>query len=1018
MLKFLTCLLLSILIILSYLNLQAQTYNFKCYSIEDGLAQSQVREIIQDKQGYLWFATNGGGVSKFDGKSFTNYTTNDGLAYNIVYSMTEDKEGNIWFGTYGGGICKFDGIDFTTLTTADGLINDKVWSISFSQDGDLWIGTQRGYCKYNGQEFIIYEDNHKLKYKSILAIHEDKNKQLWLGVETKGLLRCNLDTQINKKLTFTHIPDKNTLVGAIQSMYVDSDGNLWFNSWGHGAFKYNYAIEKAGGKSFTNSSPNVKGAKIIWTTCEDSNGDYWFGTEYSGVYQFDGINYKNFGIQDGLNSNKVYSIYLDNENNLWFGTDRGGVCKYTNDAVINFTKESGLANDVVGAIMEDRKGNIWMGTNGGAVNFNGTQFQTLTTRDGLTNNKILCMLEDTKEHLWFGTDHGGLCNWDGKNMSLFIHKRDGEGHITNNIVYTLEEDKEGNIWVGTDKGVSRINEGKITRYCYTDSIDPDKRIIFYDLYNDRKNNLWAGTNEGVMRFDSNEFIDFDHHEYLHGTRVNAIIDDPQGNLWFGTYGKGLIVCVNPYEEKPDSFILYDKSTGLSSNEIMDMAFDDEGNLWVGTIKGLNKLDIQNNKVTYYGREKGFAGIECSLNGVIKDSKGNIWYGTVSGATKLNPAKEGMNEKEPSTYITDLSLFFEKVNWGEQYDKINTTTGLPINLALPYYKNHATFSFIGISLTIPKKVRYQYMMEGLDGEWSPVTKETYATYSSIPPGEYTFKVKACNNDGIWNKNPTSYSFVITHPYWQTWTFRISVGLLLIGLVLFIVYRKINKIKQEERKRFEFNKRIIESELKTLRAQMNPHFIFNSLNSIQRFITENAQDDAGKYLTKFAKLMRMILDNSRREVIPIEDELKSLKLYIELEALRFGNKFAYSIQVDPEIDVGFIEIPPMIIQPYVENAIKHGLMNKEAKGNLKVEIKLNGQQIICVIEDDGIGREKANELRSQLKPDHKSHGLDITQERLEIINQDKHSDMSVQIFDLKDDKNNPLGTRVEFYLPVND
>ena len=998
----------------------SQTYNFNCYSIEDGLAQSQVRDIIQDKKGYMWFATNGGGVSKFDGKSFTNYTTNDGLGYNSVYSIVEDDEGNIWFGTYGGGISKFDGINFTTFTTADGLVNNKVWSISTSQDDGLWIATQRGFCKYDGQAFIIFEDEHELSDKAVLAIHEDKNGQLWLGVENRGLYRSILQTQVNKKLNLTQFPNDSMVVGSIQSMYEDNAGNMWFNSWGRGAYRYN-------GDDFINITPTGSQKKIIWSTCDDGYGNYWFGTEESGLYHFNGLNFKNFGVNEGLSSNKVYSICLDKEKNLWFGTDRGGVCKFTNEAIINFTSESGLTNNIVWAITQDKKGNIWIGTNGGgALKYDGKNFQSISSVDGLSNDKIISILEDSKGNLWFGTDMGGLCKWDENKFYNYQQRHDWQKHeriksLTNNIIYTLEEDKAGNIWAGTDKGLNQLTGEEIKWYCYHDLADPNRRIIGYAIYSDLRNQLWAGTNEGILKFDGKKFHAFDFHEKIKDTRVNTILSDENGNLWIGTYGKGLLKCVNPYSEKPDSFIIYNKSNGLSSNEIMDLVFDDEGNLWVGTLKGLNKLKFDKDgaySIKQYGREEGFTGIECSLNGLYKDDKGNIWYGTVSGITKFNPAKEHFNDIEPSTYITDLDLFFEKINWYDQKENINKQTGLPENLSLPYNKNHITFKFIGISTTIPEKVRYQYMLEGLDEKWSPITKETYAIYSSIPPGEYSFKVKACNDDGVWNKNPDSYSFIITPPFWQTWTFRITTVFTLIASGLFLVYIKINKIKQEERKRFEFNKRIIESELKTLRAQMNPHFIFNSLNSIQRFITENAQDDAGKYLTKFARLMRMILDNSRREAIPIEDELKSLELYIELEVLRFGNKFAYGIEVDPKIDTGFIEIPPMIIQPYVENAIKHGLMNKETKGNLKVEIKLDDEKIICIVEDDGIGRKKAMELKNQLKPDHKSHGLDITQERLEIINAQKHSNMSVQIIDLIDDSNNPLGTRVEFYLPVND
>ena len=289
------------------------------------------------------------------------------------------------------------------------------------------------------------------------------------------------------------------------------------------------------------------------------------------------------------------------------------------------------------------------------------------------------------------------------------------------------------------------------------------------------------------------------------------------------------------------------------------------------------------------------------------------------------------------------------------------------------------------------------------------------YTSLDPGNYTFKIFAMSDGGVWSKIPAVITFSINPPLYTSFWFIFSILFLLIAIILVVVFIG-NRKAQKRNKLFEEEKRkVLISELHALRSQMNPHFIFNTLSSIQSFITKNSSKDAINYLSKFSKLMRGTLENTQKQKIPIKDEIETLKLYMDLEKLRLNNKFDYNIIVDDEIDVQFEEIPPMLLQPYVENAIWHGISHKTENGTINISFKLENENLLkCEIEDDGVGRKKAMKINKNQQKN-KSFGMSITKERLEIINSLKNSKLSVSIIDLEKNKV-PKGTRIELFIPL--
>ena len=336
--------------------------------------------------------------------------------------------------------------------------------------------------------------------------------------------------------------------------------------------------------------------------------------------------------------------------------------------------------------------------------------------------------------------------------------------------------------------------------------------------------------------------------------------------------------------------------------------------------------------------------------------------------------------------------------------------------MPYSLNNISFYFDGISLTNPEKVLYSYKLEGYDKDWSPYTDVNNTKYDNLPPGKYKFKVKSCNNEGIWNIEPTVFSFIIKSPFYKTWWFIFFFLIAISGIVIIIFRLRVLQIKRKQQTEFEHLVEVSKAELTALRAQMNPHFVFNALNSIQHYILNSKGDEAVKYLSKFAKLIRIILNNSEKPITTINEDIEAIKLYLELEKMRFENKFEYSITIDSSIDGDYDEIPPMLIQPYLENAILHGVNPKEGSGHINISIKVVNQFIKISIKDDGIGREKSKAVQSlQPAARHKSLGMKITKDRVRILNTIHQSNLNVNIIDLYNDKNEAIGTQVDLFIP---
>jgi len=484
---------------------------------------------------------------------------------------------------------------------------------------------------------------------------------------------------------------------------------------------------------------------------------------------------------------------------------------------------------------------------------------------------------------------------------------------------------------------------------------------------------------------------YDEMEPLLSKRISDI-KIIKNELWIGTFDNGIAVLVS------GTIRHINTSSGLNSNRIKVLFVENDSTIWVGTNLGLNKIQIADKSrniknIQIFSIWDGLPSNE--INDIIEFNN-LIWLGTDKGLVSFDPQGISANREIPT-------LLFEEIKFSEDnFDFENNVA------EFAYNDNNVELSYKGICFSDPGNLNYFYMLEGLDEEWL-ATKNTSVRYTDLKPGLYKFTVKAQNASGL-GSNEIFFKFKIRKHYSQTILFQSAVIILILTIIVVIVVL----ILKSQKHRTELIRQSLFAEQKALRSQMNPHFIFNSLNSVQNFILEKDNMVAGLYLAKFSSLMRKILDNSKTITTSLKEEIETIKLYLNLEKLRFEEKFDYFLSIDESLNADEIQIPTMIIQPYLENAIRHGLLPLKSRGLLNVYFKsVEDYKLMVVIEDNGIGRTKSGEI-SKKRLKHKSTGMQNTENRINLLNKLNKTNMKVTVIDLYNENNEAAGTRIELYI----
>ncbi len=641
------------------------------YNTEQGLGLSSIGCGYKDKIGNLWFGTTGGGVSKYDGKSFTNFTTVQGLANNLVKCILEDKNGNLWFGTNGGGASKYDGKSFTNYTTEQGLVNNRVSCITEDKSGNLWFSCSNGISRLSHKHIPSANSEAKtislftnftiadgLLSNGVNVCFTDKKGNIWFGTD-QGINKITADSVSvtpKGKLGGTLFTNYTTAQGLSNSnvscISEDKKGNLWFGTFGGGVNKYNPSLNELSktkipteeSSRFTNYILG-KGSLCnnVYCITEDKSGNLWFGTG-EGLSRLSpdlSSPFTHFTVVQGLSSNIIRSITADKTGNLWIGTAPGGLSKYEGNACTSFTLDQGLIVNKIWGITEDKKENLWFVGGGGISKFNRKSFTNFSVPYLMPY--IRCVTEDKNGNIWFGTSFGAT-KYDGASFTNYTT----EQGMVHNVVLCIVEDKKGNLWFGTyGGGVSKYDGNRV------EAIEKGENVSFENKRDLKKVN---------GKFVSS-FTNYTTAQGLADNTIKCILEDKKGNMWFGTNEKGLSKYACPDKGGNSSFTNFSRTQGLSNNTILSILEDKTGAFWFGTAGGgVCKYDPKpegaSSPFTSYTTAQGLA--DDMVYDMVEDTLSNmIWFGTNLGLSglKLNTLTAGAA--------------------GAKFENFNNHTGYPI-----------------------------------------------------------------------------------------------------------------------------------------------------------------------------------------------------------------------------------------------------------------------------------------------------------------------------------------------------
>ncbi|MFA6111592.1 MAG: two-component regulator propeller domain-containing protein [Candidatus Latescibacterota bacterium] len=906
--------------------------------VADGLPDPAVLCVYQDHQGNLWFGTDGGGVSRYDGEEFVTFTTADGLPSNVISHILEDRAGGIWLGTgtwrakpRGNGVARYDGRSFTTFTPVRGSDPAPVLSMLEDREGRVWISLQGGgISRYDGERMVRFAATEAL------ALSQDQQGALWLGTPV-GVVR--LDGP--RVTTFT---TADGLVNdVVWSILVDRQGSVWLGTAG--------GVSRFDGRRFTNyTEKDGLAQNQVTSMLQDRLGNLWFGTWQNGVSRFDGQRFTTFTTADGLAHWRVLSMLQDQGGDLWFGgggedASGNGVSRYVGDEFTTFTTADGLSRNEVMCLTEDRQGRLWIGTWEGVDWYDGRAVHHL---EGLRAN-VRAILQDRQDHLWFATWDQGVYRYDGKALVQFT-RTDGLADIG---AETMAEDQQGNLWFGTFRGVSRFDGRRWSSFTTTDD---GFRLRSEALLVDRQGVVWSGAAAGnsrgggtVSRYDGQRWTTFAKADGLADSRVTCIQQDRQGNLWFGSEDAG----VTRYDGH--TFRVYTTADGLGSNKILNVLEDRDGLLWFAAYGGgVTRYDGTAFQTLL--QRDGLA--HDAAQQVLQDRHGDFWVATEGGLTRYRPRHEA------------FPISVSRVTADRDY-------GPAAEITLSSSQEYLAFEFVGKSLrTRPGQLLYLYRLEGHDADWRQ-TRERRATYGALPVGEYRFQVRAVDRDLSYSE-PASVRVRVRWPYERlAWLAALGLAGLAVAWQTARVVRRDRRLQQSNQALAQANLDLTEANQQIqaathrkseflssmshdLRTPMNAIIGYTRLllRKLQGIVDErqlrnleNIQTSAGHLLTMINEILELSrVESGRLEVRPQQVDLKQLAM--ECAA-------AVSPLVNPAVELRqeLAETPSLRTDPEILRKVLMNLLGNAVKfttqGSITLSVQPADEAIEIAIADTGVG-----------------------------------------------------------------
>lgn len=754
----------------------AQQLYFTNYNEGTGLSQEQVLSVCQAANGVMWLGTNGGGITCFDGKYYNYFTIKNGLADNVVYSIVRASNDDLLIGT-NEGLSVYSKGKFTNYTTNNGLTHNRIFAIYPYKQGYV-LATARGLCFYNNNKIQPLPINVALDTAQVFCIAQQHNGNYWYGTLGSGAFEVkknNSVTQYNS--TNSELDDEIYGIAEYNSEVYLGSNHLLYKQTAHG---------------FKKVFPNVSSKDLVPYNqlFVDSKNTLWIGSAM-GLYNLKGSVYVRYTKKDGLTDDAIWKIYEDKEHNMWLGSDISGLSKYRGEKLITYNKNSGIIANSVSAIYKAGK-KLHLGTVEGLSIIEGKSI-TNYDRSIWKSNTLVYAIKEYNNQLLIGTTFG-LQVLKKEKFSKIEYK----GTNTSwNTIFDVLINTDDKIIVATDAGIAVVNNNTTVPL---EGIDKKVKLC-RSIYQDTKGVYWIGTDDGLYSFDGKHTTYYPAKQGCTTKSIQHVTG--QGNSVYMATGDGVYV----YNGK--NFTHITEQQGLSNNDVYSVATDKAGNIWAGTPNALDKITLNKNG-TYSIKHIDIT--ECMNKALFIDENNHVYVGTQKGLVVYKPEYDVPNKLAPQLLIRSIDMFSTPVNWRAEAEVDSVDyQGLPVNLSLPYNKNYLTFHYVGVSHTTPTKVRYQYMLKGLDETWLPITNKVDVAYDNLPFGEYEFLLKAENGEGVWNATPLSYKFEIRPPFWRTWW----AYSLLAGIVVSLLYsyfsirRASSKIDEQNKIIAEKNRNITDS-----------------------------------------------------------------------------------------------------------------------------------------------------------------------------------------------------------------
>ena len=964
---------ISLLICCMYTHIHAQQFRFVNVSNELKIPSPVCYNVVRDHQGYIWICTEAG-LCRYDGTSTKIFDAKNGLPEASIYDISEDPSHNVWFATSTNRLLTYVNDSLVELPISKKytrFVNDEFstpFKITFISNTEMYVNSRTGAYKIdlgaNTVASLDVEDPVPFKFietgEKMLLLKSRNNSVRWKGIS------FDINFENGEKISVSLPPYKQYSPHWRMEMIRINDC-------------YFLGIDNYVLKIDNNHSVTIIPFKTrILSLYNDQNNGLWIGTFKSGLYYYSDI-YNLKKPVHTLPELSISGVTSDYEGAIWCSSLEKGIYYCANKNIIDYTNISGLDRFI--DLLKYENGKIYVSSGNGTLFEIGSEIKNYSIRS-IINNSLHDILK-IKDG-WYISTTPKLTKFNNTFTAYTIPIGTNGVNIS---AYQFAVDKNNKIYAAGYGIITEIRRGKSVIHILPFNI-PTKRILAQN-----NGHLYVGTDKGLYDLNPEDFS----FKKIWGNRQITQLAKSSGGIWFSTKGGGLYRIID------NSIQPVSRQLGIPTEFFYDVIEDKYHTIWAASNIGLIKIYQSEGKYLYDVYDI-LDGLPSSLVYKVTVNDEHVFLATIEGVSSFPLQTSLKNYTEPNIYLKQIFINDQPIQKPKHKE-----------LVLPYNKNSLRFVFDVTSYRNFNHKKLLYTLEGTETKSQEVIGNELV-FDNMQPDHYTLQVYAVNDDNVYSKRPITFSIIITKPFWQTPWF-IALAVVVFGLALYYSVKNIiDRVKSREEAKTQINKMMAEYQLTALQAQMNPHFIFNAINSIQGYILQKDENQAYNYLAKFSKLIRMVLNNSEQKILSLQQELETLELYIQLEQLRFENKFEYQLHIDEGIDTQELFVPAMLIQPYVENAIWHGLMNLEnRKGILQLNISCKNHELQIEVEDNGVGRafvKEENRTRS-----HKSMGMQLGEKRLMMINQlQDFENARVFVTDLYDENGHARGTRINIHIPI--